>query len=223
MDYVVFPTAGDLARAAADLVIDEISKSDEFVFGLAGGSTPKLTYEVLADAPVDWSSVTTWMTDERWVSPDDAESNQAMVRASLRTEGRVAFVAPDTELEDPADAAERMTKSMAWLTSRTQARSLTFLGMGDDGHTASLFPGTEALESQTDAYLANWVPQHDAWRLTASFGLLARSDLVVFLVAGQNKAEVVSRIAAGEIYPAARVEAEERVLWMLDETAASLL
>lgn len=202
---------------------DEIRSGDEIVFGLAGGSTPKLMYEILADMSLDWSSVTTWMTDERWVTPDHPDSNQAMVRGSLATEGRIAFLAPDTQLDSPEEAAARMTKSMSWLTGRQQSRSVTLLGMGDDGHTVSLFPGTEALSADGERIVANWVPHLDAWRLTATFELLAASDVVMFLVAGESKADVVAQIASGADYPAGRVTAKERVLWMLDEAAASKL
>ena len=221
--YDVLPTPHDLATRAAELVAGEIRSSTELVLGLAGGSTPKLTYEVLSDMELAWDGVTAWMTDERWVEPDHPDSNQAMVRATLGTEGKIAFLAPDTNLEEPAESALRMTKSMEWLTERPDARSLTLLGMGDDGHTASLFPGTEALAIAGDAYLSNWVPHLDTWRLTASFGLLAHADVVLFLVAGANKAEIISQIASGGEYPAARVTAKDHVLWLLDEAAASKL
>jgi 6-phosphogluconolactonase len=172
---------------------------------------------------IDWNGVTTWMTDERWVLPDDPDSNQAMVRESLDTIGRIRFLAPNTRLEYPSASARRMTRSMGCLMNRQPRRSVTMLGMGDDGHTASLFPGSAALSVTGSSYVANWVSHLDTWRLTASFGLLSTSDVVLFLVSGQSKAEVVARIAAGDDYPAGGVTAREHVIWMLDEDAASRL
>jgi 6-phosphogluconolactonase len=223
MEYRVYGTADELAGVAANFIADEIAGHDQLLLGLAGGSTPKATYGRLTGMPIDWEGVTTWMTDERWVLPDDPDSNQAMVRESLGTVGRIRFLAPNTRLDHVSASARRMTRSMACLMNRHPGRSLTLLGMGDDGHTASLFPGTAALSVTGSAYVANWVSHLDTWRLTASFGLLAASDVVLFLVAGENKAEVVGRIASGDDYPAGGVTARERVVWMLDEAAASLL
>ncbi|GMQ93620.1 MAG: 6-phosphogluconolactonase [Acidimicrobiia bacterium] len=223
MEHLVFPSADHLATAAAAFIANEIATSDQVLLGLAGGSTPMATYRRLAAMPIDWNGVTSWMTDERWVSPRDADSNQAMVRESLDTIGRIRFLAPNTRLRYPTAAARRMTRSMGCLMNRRPSRSVTLLGMGDDGHTASLFPGTRALSIEGAVYVANWVPHLDTWRLTASLSMLAASDVVLFLVVGENKAEVVAQIAAGDDYPAGGVKAGERVLWMLDEGAASLL
>lgn len=223
MDLIVLPAPDDVAAHAAELVAAEVEASDGLLLGLAGGSTPRAAYEQLAGAPIDWTGVTTWMTDERWVRPEHVDSNQAMVRDSLSTSGRIRFLAPNTRLQLPEAAAARMARSLGCLSNGPHTRMVTLLGMGDDGHTASLFPGTEALEIDDSSYVANWVPQLDAWRLTASFRTLAMSDVVVFLVAGAAKAEIVAGIAAGDQYPASRVTATEKVLWLLDEEAASLL
>lgn len=219
----IFATAEEIAAEAARIISDEIASHDQLLLGLAGGSTPHATYTKLADASIDWGGVTTWMTDERWVPPADADANQAMIRSTLHTSGRIRFLAPNTRLELPEAAASRMTRAMRCLMNRRPSRAVTILGMGDDGHTASLFPGTSALTDTSVGYLANWVPRFDTWRLTASFGLLAAADVTLFLVAGEGKAEAVARIAAGEELPAGLVTAGERVVWLLDEGAASLL
>ncbi|MFV1970294.1 MAG: 6-phosphogluconolactonase [Acidimicrobiia bacterium] len=223
MEHRVYATADDLAVAAASFIADEIEENEQLLLGLAGGSTPKATYVKLADMDIEWNGVTTWMTDERWVPPDDPDSNQAMVRESLGTEGRIRFLAPNTRLQYASASARRMTRSMGCLMNRNPSRSVTMLGMGDDGHTASLFPGTSALSVAGSSYVVNWVSHLDTWRLTASFGLLATSDVVLFLVAGVSKAQVVAQIAAGDDYPAGGVTAREQVIWMLDEAAASQL
>jgi 6-phosphogluconolactonase len=163
------------------------------------------------------------MTDERWVAPTESDSNQGMVRESLRTAGRIRFLAPNTRLRFPEAAADRMARSLGCVSNGPHDRAVTLLGMGDDGHTASLFPGTDALSVDDSSYVANWVPQHDTWRLTASYRVLAMADVVVFLVAGENKAEAVAEIANGGDLPAGRVRAKEQVIWLLDEAAGSLL
>jgi 6-phosphogluconolactonase len=178
---------------------------------------------MLADMPINWRGVTTWMTDERWVAPTEPDSNQLMVRESLHTRGRIRFLAPNTRLESPDAAAARMARSLGCISNAPHQRMVTLLGLGDDGHTASLFPGTEALSVDDQSYVANWVAQHDTWRLTASYRALAMSDIVVFLVAGEGKADAVAKIASGGDLPAGSVRAKDRVIWLLDEAAASSL
>ena len=219
--YIVLPKATDVAARATEMIAGEIDTTDGLLLGLAGGSTPKTTYTMLADMSIDWSGVTTWMTDERWVAPTEPDSNQAMVRESLHTGGRIRFLAPNTRLRLPEAAAARMERTLGCISNGPHTRMVTILGLGDDGHTASLFPGTDALAADDRSYVANWVPQHDTWRLTASYPALAMSDVVVFLVAGENKADAVAEIAGGGDLPAGHVQAKERVIWLLDEAAAS--
>lgn len=223
MERIILSDADAVATEAARLIAVEADSSDGLFLGLAGGSTPKATYHKLANMPINWTGVTTWMTDERWVAPDAEDSNQAMVRDSLRTSGHIRFLAPNTRLVHPEAAAARMARSLGCLSNGPHKRMITMLGMGDDGHTASLFPGTTALSVEDASYASNWVPHLDAWRLTASYRALAMSDVVLFLVAGEGKAEAVKRIAQGDNLPAGSVTATERVLWLLDESAASLL
>jgi len=222
-EYIVLPTATEVAARAAQMIANEIEVSDGLLLGLAGGSTPKATYTMLTDMPINWRGVTTWMTDERWVAPTEPDSNQLMVRESLHTRGRIRFLAPNTRLESPDAAAARMARSLGCISNAPHQRMVTLLGLGDDGHTASLFPGTDALSVDDQSYVANWVAQHDTWRLTASYRTLAMSDIVVFLVAGEGKADAVAKIASGGDLPAGSVRAKDRVIWLLDEAAASSL
>ncbi len=223
VEYIVLRTATEVAARAAQMIANEIEVSDGLLLGLAGGSTPKATYTMLADMPINWRGVTTWMTDERWVAPTEPDSNQLMVRESLHTRGRIRFLAPNTRLESPDAAAARMARSLGCISNAPHQRMVTLLGLGDDGHTASLFPGTDALSVDDQSYVANWVAQHDTWRLTASYRALAMSDIVVFLVAGEGKADAVAKIANGGDLPAGSVRAKDRVIWLLDEAAASSL
>lgn len=220
MDIVILPDAASLAVKAADLVEEEISSHAEVLLALAGGSTPRSTHDQLAARPIDWSNVTAWIADERWVTPDHEDANQLMVRESLAGPTGVRFLAPDTTLGTPARAATEYGDLVIPRITDRSIRSVTMLGLGTDGHTASLFPGTTALAAGSLSYVPNFVPTLDAWRLTATFRLLAESDVVVFLVAGASKAPVVADIAAGADHPAARVTARERVVWLLDEAAA---
>jgi 6-phosphogluconolactonase len=130
------------------------------------------------------------------------------------------FLAPDTTLHSPGEAAERYTDTLISVLATT-ARRVTLLGIGTDGHTASLFPGTTALATGGPRYVENFVPLFDSWRLTATFDLLGASDVVYFLVAGASKADMVATIAGGADVPAARVTAKEQVVWLLDREAAA--
>jgi 6-phosphogluconolactonase len=220
MDYTVFDDPEGLAQGAADLLQPEIEADGRLALGLAGGSTPRGTYEALASRAIDWSTTAAWMTDDRWVAPMHPDSNQRMVRESLARSAGMQFLAPDTTLRSPAEAAERYTHTLISVLSTT-ARRVTLLGIGADGHTASLFPGTTALQTGGPRYVENYVPSFDAWRLTATFDLLGESDIVYFLVAGASKAEMVAAIAAGADVPAGGVTAKEQVMWLLDKEAAA--
>jgi 6-phosphogluconolactonase len=222
MEYTVFDNADVLADATADLLQGEIEAEGRLALGLAGGSTPRAAYESLVSRSIDWSTTAAWLTDERWVAPMNPDSNQRMVRETLVRSAGVQFLAPDTTLHSPAEAAERYTLTLIPVLATT-ARRVTLLGIGADGHTASLFPDTTALATGGPRYVDNFVPAFDTWRLTATFDLLRESDIVYFLVAGASKAEMVAEIAAGTDVPAARVRAKEQVVWLLDRAAAANL
>ncbi len=220
MEFIVLPNPDDVADHAADLVAAQIAAHDHVVLGLAGGSTPLATYRALAARDLNWATTSAWMTDERWVPPTHPDSNQAMVQETLVTPTGVEFLRPDTTLPSPSDAADAFSHVLTSVC-RAQSRSVTLLGLGTDGHTASLFPDTAALECSGARYVANFVPKLDAWRLTATVDLLSASDVVAFLVTGSSKAGIVAAIAAGADVPAARITAREHVVWLLDEDAAA--
>lgn len=134
------------------------------------------------------------------------------------------LVAPDTAFGEPGDAAAAYSRLLgeAFVDGRPD---VVLLGIGDDGHTASLFPGSSALADDSGIYLANWVAEKDTWRLTASMSLLWSARELVFLVQGAAKAEVLSQIIDdGLPLPAQRVASgADAVRWMIDEAAASKL
>jgi 6-phosphogluconolactonase len=220
MQYVVLPDPAAVADTAADMVQSEIASNGGILLGLAGGSTPRSTYEELVRRDIDWSTTTAWMTDERWVPSDDDDSNQKMARASLVHPTGVAFLAPHTSDSSIEQAATDFTDVIVPAVESAN-RSIVLLGIGTDGHTASLFPGSPALDHSGVKYVDNYVEALGVRRLTATFDLLATADVVVFLVTGDSKAEMIASIAAGTNVPSARVTARERVLWLLDEAAAS--
>lgn len=220
MEFIVFPDLDDVADHAAELVAAEITAHDHVVLGLAGGSTPRATYQALAARDLNWATTSTWMTDERWVPPTHPDSNQAMVSETLVAPTGVQFLRPDTTLPSPSDAADAFTRVLTSVRT-SESRAVTLLGLGADGHTASLFPDTGALEAGGARYVANFVPKLDTWRLTATIDLLSESDVVMFLVTGSSKATIIAAIAAGADVPAARITAREHILWLLDEEAAA--
>lgn len=223
----VHDTPDHVAAAVAAKVAAAAAAAPSCTIGLAGGSTPRATYERLASMDVDWTGVTLWLGDERWVAADDPESNAGMVRRTLAV-AAARLVAPDHELGDPHEAAAAYAATLEerfGVTDDAGRPGLVLLGMGDDGHTASLFPGTAALDERRRSYVANWVERSGMWRLTATFPLLWAAREVCFIVTGAGKAGIVRRIVeGGEPFPAQQVAAEAAaVTWFLDAAAASQL
>ena len=212
----------ELAVLAAD-ILAEMLNGGLRTFGLAGGSTPRATYRELRTRNVTWDQVTCWLPDERWVPPEDPDANTLMARRELLDHVPARLLAPDTTREDPNIAADAYDLLLA--SELDPVPDVVLLGMGDDGHTASLFPGTEALGTERTAYVANWVPALDTWRLTATASLLSSARHLLFLVAGASKADVLRRILAeGEPFPAGLVAEEASdVTWLLDRAAAERL
>lgn len=222
MEIRVYDDREHLADAAADLVVSVASRSPRPSIGLAGGSTPEATYRRLAERRVDLTGATLWLGDERWVPPDHDDANGRMAREALGAAHGAELLVPDWDLGEPETAAAAYELAIdRSLEDRTP--DLVLLGMGDDGHTASLFPGTSALAVTDRAYVANWVEAKDTWRLTATIPFLATAHLVVFLVAGESKAAMVRRVLElEEPFPARQVtDAAAGVVWMLDAGAAA--
>ncbi len=225
MSVHIFPNSDALAKAAATHIADVVAEADRVItLGLAGGGTPAATYRELAGGSIDWSEVVMWLGDERWVPHDHAESNTRMARETLVDPVLGRFLAPNTAFGAPEDAAAEYAKTLNDVFHQGRP-DLVLLGIGDDGHTASLFPGTEALEAESGVYLASWVEQKDTWRLTASMPLLWSAREIVFLVQGEGKARILSQIIDdGHPYPAQRVaRGADNVRWMVDAAAAGKL
>lgn len=194
MDVEIFEGPDQLAIGAADLIEAAIrAAGGRCDLGLAGGSTPQATYAQLRTRSIDWGAVTVWLSDERWVPYDSEDSNGNQAAQSL-LEGiePAAFLRPRySEHLEPIDSA-------AFYEARLRSAigehpRLVLLGMGTDGHTASLFPGTRAVDDTSDRwFVANHVPQLSSWRLTVTPRLLGISEHVVVIVSGGAKADVLA-------------------------------
>ena len=224
MRIIVSEGPVELADRAASHIAELISTYEgrRVSLGLAGGSTPRATYERLRNTEVDWTAVDCWLSDERWVPRDDPDSNSRMARLALLDHVPAVFHDIGWRKKRlPQAAAQEYSAKLE--TIFDEAPDIVLLGMGEDGHTASLFPGTDALEDTSSGYIANFVPGK-GWRLTATLGLLNRARHLVFLVAGTGKAGVLSRVLNGEPFPSTLVgRGHSDVTWLVDEAAAAEL
>lgn len=233
----VFRDRDGLIREAAELFVstarEAITANGVFRVALSGGNTPRPLYEALAAAPyreqVDWSKIQVFFSDERFVPADSPESNYRMASEALLSRvpipERFVHRVP-TEDIPPEEAAslyeEGIRRVFAVGLDETPSFDLILLGLGGDGHTASLFPDTEALTVTNRLVAPNFVPKLDTWRITFTYPLLNAGRVVTFLVQGEDKAERVGEIlAGGSNLPAAGVRPESgRLVWLLDQAAA---
>lgn len=233
-DVRVFDTPHELSRGAADLFAHLARRAQEehgmFRVALSGGSTPRALYERLAASPrsVDWERVQVFFSDERFVPPDSDQSNYHLAYSTLlsrvpipeRFIHRVATV--DIPPEDAASLYAQGIRRVFEVPEDVLPRfDLVLLGLGPDGHTASLFPGTEALMVTDRLVAPNFVPQMDSWRITFTYPLINAARTVTFLVEGAGKAAILHRVLEGDgALPAARVRPTEgALLWVADRAA----
>lgn len=226
MQVLVHPDGEALARAAAS-TIAERAAGGPITVGLAGGSTPGPTYAALGETDIDWEAVTLWLSDERWVPHDAPESNgrKALERLPASAAGRL--IRPRfTAYLDPADSAVHYEAQLRAIHPDGRP-DVVILGMGSDGHTASLFPSSEALHAPDNRwYVANHVASLDVWRLTVTPALLRAADLVLVLVTGGDKAGVLADAINGPDgrYPIQLLRnSEGDVRFLVDEAAAAAL
>ena len=224
MELLVFDSAEEVARRASTRVGDLISASKgPFSLGLAGGTTPLITYRLLRERATDWKNVNAWLSDERWVPPHHQRSNGRLAAESLLDHVGASFDRPiwskNTTVADSAADYEARLRSIFG----GRPPDLIILGMGDDGHTASLFPETPALGEMTHWYVANPVAALGEDRLTATYPLLWNARLLMVLVVGKVKAQAV-KASFEAATPAGRLgEGDARVEWYVDKEAASLV
>ena len=241
-DLRVFPDLDSLSHAAAEefagLALRAREAGKDFTVALSGGSTPKRMYEILASEYRDripWESVQFFFSDERHVPPDHPDSNYGMAYRALLSR----IPAPPwnahrlaTELEDPVQAAENgetiLQQVFRVSGSEIPRFDLILLGLGKDGHTASLFPGSEALKETTRLMTSTWVESVRANRITLTLPVINRAAEVHFLISGPDKApalrELLQGDAAADRLPARAVHPSDgRLLFYVDQAAAAQL
>ena len=204
-----------------------IAERNEFRIALSGGNTPAPVYARVAVEAHDlpWKSVLFTFGDERCVPPDDPQSNFRMARENLFVPAAVpekSIMRMRGEIDPQIAAQEYEDQLNAMATGSGQPvyqHDLILLGLGDDGHTASLFPGTAALEEMTRRVVANFVPKLSAWRLTFTFPLINHARHILFLARASKSPQLIERVLAGEQqFPAARViPVAGEVTWMIGE------
>ena len=210
----------DVVGAFALLVVDAFAAGDdnEFCMALSGGPTARACYERLAEVgahTVDWWRVDTYWGDERCVPPTHPDSNERLVREALLERVGAAHAVHPMRCDEGPDAYQLRVGEVGKF-------DLTHLGLGPDGHTASLFPGSPALDADPGRLVVlNSDPtgRNPYERMTLTFSGIARSKLVVFTVSGESKREAMQAVYDGEDLPAARVRAD-RVVWLVDPPAA---
>jgi 6-phosphogluconolactonase len=237
LNLLVYETPEELAEAAArDFAAraeEAISERGRFAVVLAGGSTPKATYEVLARDyadQLDWGRVDIFFGDERTVHPDHEGSNYRMVREALLSRIRVESIRRMRCELSPEEAAADYEHQLREFFGPDESPSfdLILLGLGEDGHTASLFPQTPALDVTDRWVVVNPVPKLGTSRLTLTIPAINAAKAVTFLVAGESKADALKQILEGGAdphqYPAMFIRPESGDLtWMVDRAAAKYL
>ena len=242
--YRVLPTPAATAEAAARLFADAAGNAAQSRgvarIAISGGTTPKAMFALLADPAqpflkqVAWDKLELFWVDERCVGPEDAESNFRMTNEALLSKvplpaERVHRMEAELEPEVAASRYESEIRNTFKLEgAETPTFDLVLLGMGDDGHTASLFPHTEALNEMNHIVVPNHVPQKDTWRITLTWPVINQGREVAFLIEGSAKAQVLHDVLLGpyqpESYPSQIIRpASGRLMFLLDSAAAAKL
>lgn len=227
--------ANELASLAAEKIVaiaqQAITEQGVFSVALSGGSTPKKLYELLASefysGQLDWAHIHFFFGDERNVPPDSDESNFKMANEAMFSKIKqlpaenIHRVAGEEAAADAANEYEQELKD--FFHNELPDFDLILLGLGPDGHTASLFPASPASEENVRWFVENWVEKFRAYRLTLTFPVINNASNVLFLVAGSDKANVLQEVlhGSGNKYPSQRVNpVNGELLWLIDEAAS---
>jgi 6-phosphogluconolactonase len=244
-DEIQIVTDSDaLSRIAADIIVRQstgtLKKKNFFAIALSGGSTPKTLYTLLSTnssyrSLMQWDKIHFFWTDERHVPPDHKNSNYHMAKELMLSQVPVPnenihrIKAENSKAANAAEQYEQEIRSVFNLkTDQLPQFDCILLGMGTDGHTASLFPVTTALNEQKRLVVANWIEKFQAHRLTMTIPVLINAEFIIFLVSGEEKAEMLKRVLEGERnvtpLPAQLIQPKQgKLLWIVDKAAASRL
>ncbi len=239
--YKVLPDGEALARAMAEQLLaaaqEAVASRGVARIAISGGNTPKRTFEMLADpaatefAVFPWDKTDLFWVDERCVPPDDKDSNYRMTKLALLDKvplaaDRVFRIEGELDPELAAARYESVIRNRFRLEgAELPTFDLVALGMGPDGHTASLFPHTAGIHELTRIAIANHVPQKETWRVTLTSPVINQGRKVVFLIGGMDKAEVLSNVLGKkydvETWPSQVIQPKSGALLMLLDKAAS--
>jgi len=237
LEVVANPEA--LAQRAAEIILKHAlfvtAYQSRFSMACSGGSTPKRLYELLSDparefrSQLPWAQMHFFWTDERHVGPEDPESNfhmseEAMLRHVEVPAANIHRIR--AELETAQAVADAYEKVLIENLGETPRFDLVLLGLGNDGHTASLFPGTEVLEERSRLVAAPWVEKLNSYRFTMTYPVLNNAASVVFLVSGEEKAAILKEVLEGPPgrYPAQGIKpVNGELTWLVDQAAAGTL
>ncbi|MGC2742654.1 MAG: 6-phosphogluconolactonase [Candidatus Angelobacter sp.] len=238
LEVKILPDTAALAQTAAlefhRLAEAAVQERGRFSAALSGGSTPRAVYSLLASEhqQLPWDRINIFFGDERHVPPDHPDSNFRMANESLLSkvpipEKNVHRIHAEIDAETAAAEYDQQLFDFFQLSNHDWPRfDLIFLGIGEDGHTASLFPGSKALAETSRRVVANWVEKFQTFRITLTFPVLNHAADVVFLVSGAGKAKILSEVLrpGARKYPCQCVQpANGRLLWLVDQKAGSLL
>ncbi len=236
----IFPGVDELAHAAAALITtaaaESIKARDVFHWVLSGGSTPRTIFFLLNREPyvqkIHWDKVHLWWGDERCVPPVHQDSNyrmayDAFIKYLPITESHVHRIQAELLPNQAAQAYELLLREI-FISNPFPVFDLVLLGMGEDGHTASLFPHTSALSETTRWVTENYVPRLDTWRITLTAPVINAARQVAILVSGESKAQTLKLVLQSpykpEVYPIQMIQLENGTkTWLLDAQAASQL
>lgn len=236
-DLWIHPTRTEFIESATSFILEYsqecIAKQGSFHIALSGGSTPKAIYELMCQEPLkkifDWKNMWLYWGDERSVLPSDENSNYHMsMSAGLNKVGipqnQVFRMVAESNIEENAQDYETILQTHL----PSGKFDLIMLGMGDDGHTASLFPHSSALTITDKWVTPNWVEKFKTWRMTLTYPFINTASKIMFLVSGPNKKEPLAAVLEGKrnptLYPSQLIgEKSHQVVWFSDEPACRLL
>jgi 6-phosphogluconolactonase len=220
--------AAEGARIFETRAREAVAASGRFTVALSGGRTPKALYSLLAGRGLPWAQIHLFWGDERCVPRDHPDSNYAMVKGALLDPGHVppeSVHAVPVDNGTPAEVARDYEIALrGFFKAKVPRFDLVLLGMGPDGHTASLFPGTPGLQEMERLVVPAFVERLQSHRVTLTFPVLNGAAQVLFLVEGKDKATALKSVLSGGPEPAGRVlPGQGEVLWLVDSTAAAEL
>jgi len=225
MNLRVFETIEELIRGTARTIVEQVEGRASATIALSGGSTPKPLYELLGGTTwrdeLSRCAITWVIVDERYVPLDDPQSNAAMIQRTLFADGLLPshrFLRFRTEFNDPARTTAEFEQE--WRLLGIEKLDVVLLGVGDDGHTASLFPDTPVLDVQDRIAAEVFVPKLDQWRITITKPVIRAATLRLVLAAGESKARILREVRDGADYPIAIVTRDVESWWLVDRTAA---